>query len=189
MKNSNGFTLIEVMIAMMVVAIGLLAVQMMQIRSVGENANSGWITAKSMLAAAQIERIMNLPYSDPELLDGADNDGTNQDLDSNGIDDQDDGDVNTTGINEQFGLHHSQCCPGGKDPRGNPVAGCNQVADHCAFIDDYYIYWNIAIDVPVEHTKTVNIIVINQKDRLTQVANRPEMLHRAEYKYIKDDTI
>ena len=186
MENNNGFTLLEVTIAMVVVAAGLLTMQMLQVRSVDENATSGWITEKSMHAAANIERIMNLPYG--SLVD-TDGDGTGQDLDFNGIDDQDDGNVNTVLLNEQFGLRHSECCPGNFDPRGNIVVGCTQVADQCAVIDEYDIYWNIAEDVPVENTKTVNIIIINQYDRQTRLANRPEMLNRAEYRYIKDDII
>lgn len=188
MKNNSGFTLVEVMIALMVIGAGLLAVQMMQFRSVDDNATSGGISVKSMEASARIERIMNLPYNDSALSD-IDGDGTNQDLNFDGIDDQDDGNVNTVLINEQFGLRHSQCCVGGVDPRGVAVPGCTQVADQCDFNEDYEIYWNIAVDVPVKNNKTINIIVVNAKDKLTRLATRPEMLNRAEYKYIKDDTI
>ncbi len=188
MKNNRGFTLVEVMIALVVVGAGMMAVQMMQFRSVEDNATSGGISAKSMLAAARIERIMNLPYNDPGLNDN-DGDGTGQDINFDGIDDQEDADVNTILFNEQFGLHHSQCCPGGVDPRGVAVAACVQIADQCAFNEDFDIYWNIAVDVPVRNNKTVNIIVVNTKDKLTRLATRTEMLNRAEYKYIKDDTI
>ncbi len=190
MKNYNGFTLIEVMIALMVVALALLAVQMMQFRSVGDNATSGGISAKSMLASARIENIMNLPYKDSALTDD-DGDGTGQDLNFDGIDDQDDGNVNTVTATEQFGLRHSECCAGGVDPRGVAVPGCVQVADHCApnVNGDYDIYWNVAIDVPVKNNKTINIIVVNTKDKQTRLTTRPEMLNRAEYKYVKDDTI
>ncbi len=183
--QEKGFTLVEVLIAMVIFTIGILALQMMQVKSIDENSNAGGISAKSMMAASFIEDIMRLDYSDPLLTD-SDGDGTNQDSNGDGIDDQDDGNINTTNPNEEFGLRQWQCCPGGVDPRGNPVAGCINVADQCAFYDDYDVYWNIAVDHPVENTKTINIIVINSKDKAAQTA-RP--VHRAEYSYIKDDVI
>ena len=184
-SGEKGFTLIEVLIAMVVLTIGILTLQLMQIRSIDENSDAGGISAKSMMAASFIEDIMRLPYSDP-LLSDLDGDGTNQDINRDGIDDQDDGDVNTTNSNEEFGLRHWQCCPGGVDPRGNAVAGCVNIADQCAFYDQYDVYWNIAVDYPVENTKTINIIVVNQKDKNAQTVRA---FNRAEYRYIKDDVI
>lgn len=186
MKNrENGFTLIEVLIAMVVFTLGILTLQLMQVKSIDENGAAGGISAKSMMAASFIENIMRLDYSDPLLID-TDLDGTNQDNNFDGIDDQDDGDINTTNPNENFGLAHWQCCPGNVDPRGNPVPGCVNVADQCAWYDQYDIYWNIADNYPVENTKTINIIVVNGKDKATGTVRA---LNRAEYSYVKDDVI
>lgn len=190
-QNQNGFTLIEVLIAVAVLTIGVLAMQAMQGMSVGDNAKSGAITAKSMLAAGQIEQIMALDY-DNNLLDDDDGDGTNQDLNLDGRDDDDDGNVTITNPDEEFGLRHWQCCLDGGgnqvDAHGNPVPGCVNVADGCASIpnEEYEIYWNVAVDYPIDNTKTINIIVIDSNDRAD--TNR-EMLNRAEYRYIKDDVI
>ena len=163
MQNQNGFTLIEVLIAVGVLTIGLLAMQVMQGMSIGENTKSGAITAKSMLAAGQIEQIMALDY-DSNLLDDDDGDGTNQDLNLDGEDDDDDNDVSSTGPDEDFGLRHSECCRDGGgntvDAFGIPVPGCVDVADGCISNpnEEYEIYWNVAVDYPVENTKTINTI-------------------------------
>ena len=185
----QGFTLIEAVIAMAVLTVGVLALQMMQARSIDENSLADGITIKAMIAASVIERIMSLPYDDP-LLGDTDGDGSNQDSDFDGVDDDTDGDVNTTHRDEEFGLHHRQCCPGNVDPRGNVVAACAadpdaEVADQCDFFDGYDVYWNVAVEHPLYNTRTVNVIVVDQADKSAQTA-RP--VHRAEYRYIKFDT-
>ncbi len=187
-NKEKGFTLIEVLVALVILTVGILAVQMMQVHSIEENTSAGGISAKSMMAATQIETILNLAYNDPALVD-FDRDGTDQDRDFDGIDDDDDGNFSFTNINEEFGLRHRRCCPGNVDPRGNAVAAgiCNgEVADQCDFFQGYDIYWNIAVDHPVENTKTINIIVINSAD---QAAQTTEMVNRAEDTYIKVDII
>jgi len=190
--RDKGFTLIEVLIAMVVLSIGILSLQMMQVKSIDENSDAGGISAKSMMAASVIEDIMRRPYDDPLLRDcdptdpTFDCDGTNQDNNFDGLDDQDDGDINKNNVNEDFGLKDWQCCRNGMDPRGNVVAGCIRKADQCAFYDEYDVYWNIAVDYPVENTKTINIIVVNQKDKNAQTVRA---FNRAEYTYIKDDII
>jgi prepilin-type N-terminal cleavage/methylation domain-containing protein len=190
--DDKGFTLVEVLVAIVVLSIGIMAMQMMQGRSIDVNSSAGRISEKSMLGAEQIEQILSLPYNHVFLND-TDGDGTNQDIDANGLDAQDDGIPNTSGINEDFGLRHSQCCPGGVDPRGNVVPGCVAVADYCPAPNpgnDFEIYWNVAVDHPVTNTKTINIIVINSTDRKNQVAGQVNQSpNRAEYTFIKDDVI
>ncbi len=191
-RNENGFTLIEVTIAIMVLTIGVLSVQMMQVKSIDENSVAGGLSTKSMLAAAVIEDILALQYNDP-LLEDTDGDGTHQDANWDGIDDDDDNNFSLTRDNEEFGLRNSECCSDGNDPRGNAIAGCVAFADQCTFYNDYNIYWNIAINQPVENTKTIKIIVVNSRDQSAQVAiaagQRWVAIHRAEYTYIKDDLI
>ncbi len=191
-RNENGFTLIEVTIAIMVITIGIVSVQMMQVKSIDEDTVAGGLPSKSMLAAAVVEGILALQYNDALLVD-TDGDGTNQDGNWDGIDDDDDNNFSATRDNEEFGLRNSECCSDGNDPRGNPVAGCVAFADQCTFYDDYNIYWNIAVDFPVENTKTIKITVINSSEQATQVViaagQRAVAVNRAEYTYIKDDVI
>jgi len=184
--RDKGFTLIEVLIAMAILTIGILSLQMMQVRSIDENSDAGGISAKSMMAASFIEDIMRLKYLDDSLLD-SDGDGTSQDNNLDGLDDQDDGNINSNQVNEDFGLKDWQCCPDGMDrPGGNPVPGCIRKADHCDTYDQYDVYWNIAVNHPVQNTKTINIIVVDQKDKKTAGLRA---INRAEYTYIKDDII
>ena len=69
--NERGFTLIEVMVALVIFAVGLLAVATMQISSIGGNSTASQITDASTLAANQVEILMGLPYADPDLANGA----------------------------------------------------------------------------------------------------------------------
>lgn len=190
--NDKGFTLIEVMIAIMVFSLGVLAMQAMQARSIDDNSLSSGISRKSSIALSQIEMIMNLPYDDP-LLDDTDGDGTNPGQDNNldGIDDHNDANASITGVNEDFGLRHWQCWENpatglDEDAFGTAVAGCTHRADHAASFEGFAIYWNIAVDQPTENTKTINIIVIDNRDEFNP--NRMAQ-NRAEYTYVKDDVI
>jgi type IV pilus assembly protein PilV len=69
-QNCNGFTLIEVLIAMAIFAIGILGVAKMQISAINSNASTRKYTEASTWGASQIESIMEIPYDDPALADG-----------------------------------------------------------------------------------------------------------------------
>ncbi len=66
-RSSKGFTLIEVMIAVVILAVGLLGLMAMQIVSIKANAFSSEMTYSSMLAQQQLETLKNLPFTDPLL--------------------------------------------------------------------------------------------------------------------------
>jgi type IV pilus assembly protein PilV len=61
-QKSKGFTLIEVMIALVVLAAGLLALATMQIVSIRANAFSTEMTYATMLAQSRLEQIRNTNY-------------------------------------------------------------------------------------------------------------------------------
>jgi type IV pilus assembly protein PilV len=69
-SRGEGFTLIEVMIALVVLAVGLLALATMQIVSIRANAYSSEMTYSTMLAQQQLEILKNLSFSDADLTDG-----------------------------------------------------------------------------------------------------------------------
>ena len=66
-SRCEGFSLIEVMIALVVLAVGLLALGTMQIVSIRSNAFSSEMTYSTMLAQQQLETLKNLGFTDPDL--------------------------------------------------------------------------------------------------------------------------
>lgn len=131
-NNTSGFTLIEAIIAMLVLVIGIFAMYSMQVSSLQGNARANYITQASTWASDKIEEITNLAYDD--LLD-TDGDGTGQDPNSDGID-------NNGG---DFGLPDATAA----------------TADFSVSSPDnlYTVFWNIADNHPMENLKTVRIIV------------------------------
>lgn len=69
--GAQGFTLIEVLIAMAIFAIGILAVTSMQMRSINLNASARMQTEATTLAADWMERLLSLPYEDAWLDEAA----------------------------------------------------------------------------------------------------------------------
>ena len=59
--------MIEVLIAMAIFAVGILAVTTMQIRSINQNASARLQTEATNLAADWMEQLLALPYDDPWL--------------------------------------------------------------------------------------------------------------------------
>ncbi len=78
-KNENGFSLIELLIAMSVMALGMLAAASMQYSAVRNNTTGNTSTQATMLAKSQLEMLKNQnigstalavgDYSDPSPVD------------------------------------------------------------------------------------------------------------------------
>jgi prepilin-type N-terminal cleavage/methylation domain-containing protein len=65
-KNSHcGFTLLEVLMAMTLLAFGILAVGSMQVTSIRANAHANQVTAASVFARDRMEKLMGMAYSTP----------------------------------------------------------------------------------------------------------------------------
>lgn len=73
--NKKGFTLIEVLIGLVLLAIGLLAIAGMQITSVRGNFFSRYLTQASYVGQDRLEFLDNLPIADPQLDAGSHDDG------------------------------------------------------------------------------------------------------------------
>lgn len=82
-KNENGFTLIEALVAMVILTIGIMSMYSMQITSIQGNSTASQITTAATAGANQVESIFAMDYS---LLVDTDGDGL-------------------------AGLQDSQCCP------------------------------------------------------------------------------
>jgi type IV pilus modification protein PilV len=94
-NNNQGFSLIEVLIAMAIFSIGIMAIAALQITSINSNSSARKITDVTYYAENQIETLMSLPWADADLTAGthteATADGytiewivTDSDLDANG---------------------------------------------------------------------------------------------------------
>lgn len=68
--NKGGFTLIEVLIALAVFSIGILAVGGMQISAIKGNARARSLTEATTMAADRMEKLIQLPSNDPALTAG-----------------------------------------------------------------------------------------------------------------------
>lgn len=112
LNNTKGFTIIEVMIAMVVMAIGLLGAGAMQLAAVKGNANSSKLTEATNLAADQVENILSWSSTDPLLADNE-----NVPFTRMGI----------------LGL---------VGPGNNTMGVVADVADNSATVDEYTIYWD-----------------------------------------------
>jgi prepilin-type N-terminal cleavage/methylation domain-containing protein len=76
MRKQKGFTLIEVVAGLIILAIGLLAIGAMQITSTKGGYFSSNVTRATIFAQDKLEYLKNLSYSDSDLSDGLHNEGT-----------------------------------------------------------------------------------------------------------------
>jgi len=74
--NNKGFTLIEVLVGLIILAIGLLAIAAMQINAVKGNFFGHYMTQASYVGQDRLEFLDTLPINDPLLDAGNHNDGS-----------------------------------------------------------------------------------------------------------------
>jgi prepilin-type N-terminal cleavage/methylation domain-containing protein len=82
-EHQNGFSLIELLIAMAILALAMLAAASMQFNSVRNNTRGNMVTQANMLAKAKMEELKNTPNLD-DIHEGAEN-GINGEGQSGGI--------------------------------------------------------------------------------------------------------
>lgn len=136
--KEQGYSLVEVVIALGILGVGLMAVATMQVTAIKINARASGLSQGVTLAQSKVEELMNLPYDHVDLLDKSPFNGTDQDLlpatpegEGDGVDD--DGD--------NFGLDDTTNADGSEGHGG------------------YTIYWNVARNEPVTDSKTIRVIV------------------------------
>jgi type IV pilus assembly protein PilV len=128
-ESQGGFTLLEVIVAVSILTVGLLAVATMQGSAIIANGSAMDVTDATTLASDQMEKLAALPYDDAALQD-TDDDGVS------GLDNIEfDGDP-LTAADADYGITEQTA-------RGKT----------------YAVYWNVAVDDAAVGTKTVHVIV------------------------------
>ena len=72
LRNESAFTLIEVLIAIVILSFGLIAVASMQVVAIQINSSASKITRASTLVQDKIEALLALPYTHADLSDSED---------------------------------------------------------------------------------------------------------------------
>ena len=75
-QSEKGFSLLELVIALVILSVGLLGAAEMQVASVSGNAFSNNVAIATRLAQNKIEQLKKLPYSDAVLGAGDHDEGT-----------------------------------------------------------------------------------------------------------------
>ena len=133
-----GFTLLEVLIALVIFSIGILGVNAMQLTSITGNSKANIISEASNLASDRIEQAMAMPYNS----------------DSNMKDDDGDGLIDAADDKERYVDVNGNGSTGLNDSPPNTDIGPIASAD-----GKYQIYWNVAVDFPVAGAKTIRVVV------------------------------
>jgi len=96
--NNQGFTLIEIMVAMVIFAIGILSVAALQTKATKGNISANRSTRAFTWCSDRMEMLMSLPYIDANLDDGSHSE-LNGDFDqaTDGIDNDYDGQIDEAG--------------------------------------------------------------------------------------------
>lgn len=134
MMNEKGFTLIEILIAVVILGIAFMGLANLQISCMNGNSHSCCLTKAVVLAQDKMEELKNLNPDHPDLADthAGNNDDLRQSIDSQHSDHREDN------------VHM-------KGEGSKTIQGLNH--------DSYTRIWNVADDTPFPGRKTVVVIV------------------------------
>ena len=65
--NDAGFSLIEVLVALMILSIGILGISLMQLRAIWGNSTANHLSEATVFGSDQIEQILSWDYNDARL--------------------------------------------------------------------------------------------------------------------------
>lgn len=71
--GDSGFALLELMVALLILTFGIVAFMRMQMTTIETNAFARRMTERTMLGTDRMEKLMGLPYDDPQLQPGSSN--------------------------------------------------------------------------------------------------------------------
>ncbi len=141
LTDSGGFTLVEILVAMTIFAIGVLALTKLQIASMQGNSKANLITIGTAASQSMMEELLSRDY---DVLVDTDGDGTGEDL------------VAPFGADDDGGNFGFDDVDGAADGTQNSADG------------QFTFFWNVAVNYPVEGTKTVNVITRWRERTVTQ---------------------
>ncbi|RJP58606.1 MAG: prepilin-type N-terminal cleavage/methylation domain-containing protein [Deltaproteobacteria bacterium] len=132
-SNEKGFTLLEILIAMTILSVGLLALAEMTVYVIRSNAVGNKVTDATVLAQDKLEELRTLGYSDTQLSNGGDNNDVSTDIHSG-----------TPSFPLFTGPDHTDTCN----------SSCSVTISQTP-----QRVWNVADDTPASGMKTVTVIV------------------------------
>lgn len=155
--NERGFSLIEVLIGATVFSLGMLGIIALQLSSLKSTRFAGNMGLGMNLASTEFEDMMLVAYNNADFNDD-NGDGTGQDLDNDGLDDDDPADTDAGPVDgvPNFGLDNNchtdldATCPANADGYRELLGSWN---------DKYVLYWNVAVNEPIANTTTISMIV------------------------------
>ncbi len=68
--NEKGFTLIESLIAILILIVGLFAISQVFVMAMSSNSTANRVTAAAAAGAQQLDRLKAIPYNDPRMQPG-----------------------------------------------------------------------------------------------------------------------
>lgn len=68
--RTQGFALLELMVALLILSLGILAFMQMQVTTIETNSFARHMTERTMLGTDRLEKLMALPYDDAALQAG-----------------------------------------------------------------------------------------------------------------------
>jgi prepilin-type N-terminal cleavage/methylation domain-containing protein len=141
LQNEQGFTLIEIVVALGVLAFGILSLMLLQTSGVRGNTTADITTVATNGASDQIEKILGLPYED-SLLEAT---ASRTPL--------------TSGASSWGEKIEDWACTD-----TDVFTGTGTEVDHCIVNDDYSVFWTISTGdtgrgYPIPNTKTVQMFV------------------------------
>jgi len=146
-ENQRGFSLIEVLIATVVMAVGLLAMAQMQVISIRFNADNRSHTDATTLAMGQLEYLKSMPFTSPNVMTNV-NDYWLTDVIDNGVVQDSDNDpadlTNITGNPDHIHPDHPV------DAFGYPTNSQQE---------RFGMFWHVEDDEPNADMKTVVVTV------------------------------
>ena len=139
--KEKGFTLLELMIAMIVLAIGILGLIGLQVAAISGNSSANQMTTALTLAQDEIEQLKSLELTNEALKDN--NTGNNGSLAS----------IPTSASSSYFDRTNAD------NPTPNNIANPIDERGGTTGLTRYYRFWNVADDTPTLGAKTVVVFV------------------------------